>query len=130
MKIKVLPDVVINQIAAGEVVERPASVLRELVDNAVDAGATDIFISLEAGGHTRLKVRDNGCGMTRDEALLAFERHATSKVTAIEDLNTLTTMGFRGEALASIAAVSKIKLTTRAREGRWYRRYFSGWKAY
>lgn len=116
MKIKVLSDVVINQIAAGEVVERPASVVRELVDNAVDAGATDIFIALESGGHNRIRVRDNGCGMTRDEALLAFERHATSKVTAIEDLNTLTTMGFRGEALASIAAVSKIKLTTRSRD--------------
>jgi DNA mismatch repair protein MutL len=116
MKIKVLSDVVINQIAAGEVVERPSSVVRELVDNAVDAGATDIFIALEAGGHNRIRVRDNGCGMTRDEALLAFERHATSKVTNIEDLNTLTTMGFRGEALASIAAVSKITLTTRTKE--------------
>jgi DNA mismatch repair protein MutL len=116
MKIKVLSDVVINQIAAGEVVERPASVVRELVDNAVDAGATDIFIALESGGHNRIRVRDNGCGMTRDEALLAFERHATSKVTALEDLNTLTTMGFRGEALASIAAVSKIKLTTRSKD--------------
>ena len=116
MKIKVLSDVVINQIAAGEVVERPSSVVRELVDNAVDAGATDIFIALEAGGHNRIRVRDNGCGMTRDEALLAFERHATSKVSSIEDLNTLSTMGFRGEALASIAAVSKIKLTTRTKE--------------
>jgi len=116
MKIKVLSDVVINQIAAGEVVERPASVVRELVDNAVDAGASDIFIALESGGHNRIRVRDNGCGMTRDEALLAFERHATSKVTTIDDLNTLTTMGFRGEALASIAAVSKIKLTTRSKE--------------
>ena len=116
MKIKVLSDVVINQIAAGEVVERPASVVRELVDNAVDAGATDIFIALESGGHNRIRVRDNGCGMSRDEALLAFERHATSKVTSIDDLNTLTTMGFRGEALASIAAVSKIKLTTRSKE--------------
>ena len=116
MKIKVLSDVVINQIAAGEVVERPASVVRELVDNAVDAGATDIFIALESGGHNRIRVRDNGCGMTGDEALLAFERHATSKVTSIEDLNTLITMGFRGEALASIAAVSKIKLTTRSKD--------------
>jgi DNA mismatch repair protein MutL len=116
MKIKVLSDVVINQIAAGEVVERPASVVRELVDNAVDAGATDIFIALESGGHNRIRVRDNGCGMSRDEALLAFERHATSKVTTIDDLTTLTTMGFRGEALASIAAVSKIKLTTRSKE--------------
>ena len=86
MKIKVLPDAVINQIAAGEVVERPASVVRELVDNAVDAGSTDIFIAVESGGHTRLRVRDNGCGMSRDEALLAFERHATSKVSVIEDL--------------------------------------------
>lgn len=115
MKIKVLPDTVINQIAAGEVVERPASVIRELVDNSVDAGATDIFIAVEAGGHTRLKVRDNGCGMTRDEALLAFERHATSKVSAIEDLDSLSTLGFRGEALASIAAVSKVRLTTRSK---------------
>jgi DNA mismatch repair protein MutL len=117
MKIKVLPDTVINQIAAGEVVERPASVVRELVDNAVDAGSTDIFIAVESGGHTRLRIRDNGCGMSRDEALLAFERHATSKVSAIEDLHTLTTMGFRGEALASIAAVSKVKLITRTKEG-------------
>jgi DNA mismatch repair protein MutL len=116
MKIKVLPDTVINQIAAGEVVERPASVIRELVDNAIDAGATDIFIAVEGGGHSRLKVRDNGCGMTRDEAILAFERHATSKVSAIEDLNMLATLGFRGEALASIAAVSKVRLTTRSRE--------------
>ncbi len=116
MKIKVLPDTVINQIAAGEVVERPASVVRELVDNAVDAGATDIFVALESGGHSRIRVRDNGCGMARDEALLAFERHATSKVSSIEDLTHLGTLGFRGEALASIAAVSKVKLTTRARE--------------
>jgi DNA mismatch repair protein MutL len=114
MKIKVLPDIVINQIAAGEVVERPASVVRELVDNAVDAGATDIVVSLESGGHNRIRVRDNGCGMSRDEAVLAFERHATSKVSSISDLMTLNTMGFRGEALASIAAVSKIKLTTRS----------------
>lgn len=116
MKIKILPDTVINQIAAGEVVERPASVVRELVDNAIDAGATDIFVALESGGHTRLKVRDNGCGMTRDEAVLAFERHATSKVSTIEDLQHLATMGFRGEALASIAAVSKITLHTRSKE--------------
>ncbi len=116
MKIKVLPDTVINQIAAGEVVERPASVVRELVDNAVDAGATDIFVALESGGHSRIRVRDNGCGMARDEAVLAFERHATSKVESIEDLTHLGTLGFRGEALASIAAVSKVKLTTRTRE--------------
>ncbi len=116
MKIKVLPDTVINQIAAGEVVERPASVVRELVDNAVDAGATDICVVVEAGGHTRLRVRDNGCGMTRDEAILAFERHATSKVSSIEDLNTIATLGFRGEALASIAAVAKVKMVSRSSE--------------
>jgi DNA mismatch repair protein MutL len=116
MKIKVLPDTVINQIAAGEVVERPASVVRELVDNAIDAGASDVFVTLESGGHSRLSVRDDGCGMSRDEAILAFERHATSKVSAIEDLMTLSTLGFRGEALASIAAVSKIKLRTRRAE--------------
>jgi DNA mismatch repair protein MutL len=116
MKIRVLPDVVINQIAAGEVVERPASVVRELVDNAIDAGASDIFVALEGGGHSRLKVRDNGCGMTKDEAILAFERHATSKVSSIDDLLTLHTLGFRGEALASIAAVSKMHLRTRAKD--------------
>lgn len=116
MRIKVLPDTVINQIAAGEVVERPASVVRELVDNAIDSGASDVFVTIESGGHSRLSVRDDGCGMNRDEAILAFERHATSKVSAIEDLMTLSTLGFRGEALASIAAVSKIKLRTRRAE--------------
>ncbi len=116
MRIRVLPDTVINQIAAGEVVERPASVVRELVDNAVDAGATDIFVALEGGGQSRLKVRDNGHGMSKDEAILAFERHATSKVSAISDLMHLETLGFRGEALASIAAVSKIQLRTRTKE--------------
>ena len=116
MKIKVLPDTVINQIAAGEVVERPASVVRELVDNAIDAGATDVCVVLESGGHSRLRVRDNGCGMSRDEAILAFERHATSKVSTIEDLTTIATLGFRGEALASIAAVAKVTLVTRTRE--------------
>ena len=113
MKIHVLPDLVINQIAAGEVIDRPASVVRELVDNAVDAGATDILVALEAGGHSRIRIRDNGCGMSREDALLAFQRHATSKVSAIEDLWSLGTLGFRGEALASIAAVSKVKLTTK-----------------
>jgi DNA mismatch repair protein MutL len=116
MRIKVLPDSVINQIAAGEVVERPASVVRELVDNAVDAGATDIFVALEGGGQSRLKVRDNGHGMAKDEAILAFERHATSKVSSVDDLTNLGTLGFRGEALASIAAVSKVQLRTRVQD--------------
>jgi DNA mismatch repair protein MutL len=116
MRIKVLPDTVINQIAAGEVVERPVSVVRELVDNAVDAGASDIFVAVEGGGHSRIKVRDNGCGMSKDEAILAFERHATSKVISLNDLLSLDTLGFRGEALASIASVSKVQLRTRARE--------------
>ena len=114
MKIKVLADSVINQIAAGEVVDRPSGVVRELVDNAIDAGATDIFVTLQGGGHSRLRVRDNGSGMAKDDAILAFERHATSKVSVIEDLTGIQTMGFRGEALASIAAVSKVHLRTRS----------------
>jgi DNA mismatch repair protein MutL len=113
MKIKVLSDSVINQIAAGEVVDRPSGVVRELVDNAIDAGATDIFVTLQGGGNSRLKVRDNGYGMAKDDAILAFERHATSKVSAIDDLTGIVTMGFRGEALASIAAVSKVQLRTK-----------------
>ena len=113
MKIKVLSDSVINQIAAGEVVDRPSGVVRELVDNAIDAGATDIFVTLQGGGNSRLKVRDNGYGMAKDDAILAFERHATSKVSVIDDLTGIVTMGFRGEALASIAAVSKVQLRTK-----------------
>ncbi len=116
MRIRVLPDTVINQIAAGEVVDRPGSVVRELVDNAVDAGAEDIFVSLEGGGHSRIRVRDSGCGMSKDDAILAFERHATSKVSSLNDLVDLSTLGFRGEALASIAAVSKVQMRTRARD--------------
>jgi DNA mismatch repair protein MutL len=113
MKVKVLPDIVINQISAGEVVERPASVVRELVDNAVDAGASEITVELEQGGQSLIKVSDDGCGMQRDDALLAFERHATSKILCAADLDAIATMGFRGEALASIAAVAKVLLRTR-----------------
>lgn len=116
MKIKVLPDVLINQIAAGEVVDRPASVVRELVDNSVDSGATDIIVTLENGGHSLIRIRDNGSGMERDDAVLALERHATSKVSSAEDLWNLTTLGFRGEALASIAAVGRLSLKTRDKD--------------
>jgi len=111
-KIRVLADHVANQIAAGEVVERPASVAKELVENSIDAGATRITIEIEAGGRRLLKVSDDGEGMVRDDAILAFERHATSKIRAAEDLIAIGTLGFRGEALASIASVAKVELTT------------------
>ena len=111
-KIRVLADHVANQIAAGEVVERPASVAKELVENSIDAGATRITIEIEAGGRRLLKVSDDGEGMVRDDAILAFERHATSKIRVTEDLAAIGTLGFRGEALASIASVAKVELTT------------------
>jgi DNA mismatch repair protein MutL len=112
-KIRLLPDHVANQIAAGEVVERPASVAKELVENAIDAGATRIAIDIEAGGRRLLKVADDGEGMVRDDAVLAFERHATSKIANSEDLTSIATLGFRGEALASIASVARVDLTTK-----------------
>ena len=115
-QIRVLPDHVANQIAAGEVVERPASVAKELVENAIDAGATRITIDIEAGGRRLLKVSDDGHGMVRDDAVLAFERHATSKISKSEDLAGIATLGFRGEALASIASVARVDLTTRTEE--------------
>jgi DNA mismatch repair protein MutL len=115
-KIRLLPDHVANQIAAGEVVERPASVAKELVENAIDAGATRIAIDVEAGGRRLLKVADDGEGMVRDDAVLAFERHATSKIAKSEDLTSIATLGFRGEALASIASVARVDLTTKTQE--------------
>ncbi len=115
-KIRLLPDHVANQIAAGEVVERPASVAKELVENAIDAGAKHISIDVEAGGRRLLKVADDGEGMVRDDALLAFERHATSKIAKSEDLNSISTLGFRGEALASIASVSRVELITKTED--------------
>ena len=111
-KIRVLADHVANQIAAGEVVERPASVAKELVENSIDAGAKRITIEIEAGGRRLLKVSDDGEGMIRDDAILAFERHATSKIHNTEDLGAIGTLGFRGEALASIASVARVDLTT------------------
>ena len=112
-KIRVLPDHLSNLIAAGEVVERPASVAKELVENAIDAGATRVAIDVEGGGRRLLKITDDGEGMTRDDAVLAFERHATSKISKAEDLNAIGTLGFRGEALASIASVARVELVTR-----------------
>jgi DNA mismatch repair protein MutL len=111
-KIRVLADHVANQIAAGEVVERPASVAKELVENSIDAGARRITIEIEAGGRRLLKISDDGEGMVRDDAVLAFERHATSKIRVTDDLAAIGTLGFRGEALASIASVAKVELMT------------------
>ncbi len=113
-RIHVLSEQVANKIAAGEVVERPASVLKELLENSLDAGATRIRVQVEAGGRKLVQVTDNGCGMVRDDALLAFERHATSKIKDAEDLLNIRTLGFRGEALPSIASVSRVLLETRA----------------
>ena len=115
-RIHVLSEQVANQIAAGEVVERPASVVKELLENALDAGATRIKISVEAGGKKLIQITDNGCGMVRDDAMLAFERHATSKIKNAEDLLGVATLGFRGEALPSIASVSRLRLETCAAE--------------
>jgi DNA mismatch repair protein MutL len=112
-KIRVLSDQLANQIAAGEVVERPASVAKELVENAIDAGASRIQIDSEAGGRRLLRVADDGEGMTRDDAVLAFERHATSKISSTSDLSAIRTLGFRGEALASIASVARVELVTK-----------------
>jgi DNA mismatch repair protein MutL len=111
-KIRVLSDHVANQIAAGEVVERPASVAKELVENSIDAGARRVEVDVEAGGRRLLRVADDGEGMTRDDAVLAFERHATSKIASTADLERVSTLGFRGEALASIASVARIELVT------------------
>ena len=115
-RIHVLSETVANQIAAGEVVERPASVVKEMLENSLDAGATRLKISVEAGGKKLIQIIDNGCGMVRDDALLAFERHATSKIKNAHDLLTVSTLGFRGEALPSIASVSRLRLETRAAE--------------
>ena len=115
-RIRVLSDQVANQIAAGEVVERPASVVKELLENSIDAGSTRIRIEVEGGGRKLIRIIDNGIGMVRDDALLAFERHATSKLRSSDDLLSIATLGFRGEALPSIASVARVHLSTRASE--------------
>ncbi len=111
-KIRVLPDSLANKIAAGEVVERPASIVKELIENSIDAGARRIEVSVESGGRRLIRVSDDGEGMSRDDAILSFERHATSKIKTAEDLEAIMTLGFRGEALASIASVAKVRLRT------------------
>ena len=116
-RIRLLSEQVANQIAAGEVIERPASVVKELVENALDAQAARVTVEIQAGGRSLVRVTDDGLGMSRDDALLCLERHATSKIQRAEDLAAIATMGFRGEALPSIASVSRFTLTTRERLG-------------
>src|SRR4030042_2390872 len=111
--IRILPEKVASQSAAGEVVERPGSIVRELLDNSIDAGADRILVQVKHGGKVLVKVTDNGCGMGKDDLLLCLERHATSKIGEVRDLFSITTLGFRGEALPSICAVSRMAIISR-----------------
>ena len=115
-KIVLLDELTINQIAAGEVIERPASVIKEMVENSIDAGADKITVEIRNGGISYIKITDNGSGIAKDDLEIAFERHATSKIRNASDLDTVTSMGFRGEALASIAAIANVELVSKTKE--------------